>query len=79
MVIQSRYGRPRPAPARLVLVRVHLPSLGANSTDEQEQELEDRAEALKQALEESASNWLIDNIGEAYSNSGYRIEAQVIH
>ena len=78
MVIQSRYGRPRSAPAQSVLVQVHLPSLSANSTDEQEHELEDTAQALKQSLEESASKWLIDNVGEAYANSGYRIKAQVV-
>ena len=77
-VIQSRYGRPRPAPPRLVLVRVHLPALAPSSTDEQEHELEDRATALKQALEECASKWLIDNLGEAYANSDYRIEAEIV-
>ena len=79
MAIQSRYGRVRPSPARLVIVRVHLPSLSANSTDEQEQELEERANALKQSMEGYASRCLTDIIGEDYANSGYSFDAKVVH
>ena len=67
-VVQSFYGKARPSPPSKVVLQVQLPPDGAGT-----------AEDLRQNLEECATKWIAKNTGMDGADSGYMVDAIVVH